>query len=239
MQGYNAQAVTTCDQVIVAAALTQQANHLQQLKPMLDATAATLAAAGITQRPGALLADSGYWTIANLTQIPGAPELLIPPAKHGRQGKPRKDGQPSASRSDGLRAAMTAKLATDDGKAATLCASRPSSRSSGRSNRFSDWFAQHAAAAGLPRITLHGLRHSYATAALKAGVPLKVMSERLGHATVAITLDIYSHVIPGMDELAANTVAGLILGDDLNGTVNRPIDKPLTTSRALRGAERR
>jgi len=53
--------------------------------------------------------------------------------------------------------------------------------------RFSDWFQQHATAAGLPRITLHGLRHSYATAALKAGVPVKVMSERLGHATVAIT----------------------------------------------------
>jgi len=43
-------------------------------------------------------------------------------------------------------------------------------------------------------------------------VPVKVISERLGHATVAITLDVYPHVIPGMDELAANTVAGLILG---------------------------
>jgi Transposase DDE domain len=64
-----------------------------------------------------LLADSDYWTIANLTQLPDAPELLIPPARHGRQGKPRKDGKPSASRSDGLRAAMQAKLASDDGKA--------------------------------------------------------------------------------------------------------------------------
>jgi hypothetical protein len=43
--------------------------------------------------------------------------LLFPPAKHGRQGKPRKDGRPSESRSDGLRAAMTAKLASEDGKA--------------------------------------------------------------------------------------------------------------------------
>jgi transposase len=117
LQGYNAQAVTTCEQVIVAAELTQQANDLQQLGLMLAATAATLAAAGIPERPGMLLADSGYWTIANLTEIPDAPELLIPPAKHGRQGKPRKDGQPSASRSDGLRAAMTAKLASEDGKA--------------------------------------------------------------------------------------------------------------------------
>jgi Transposase DDE domain len=43
--------------------------------------------------------------------------LLIPPARHGRQGKPRKDAKPSASRSDGLRAAMTARLASADGKA--------------------------------------------------------------------------------------------------------------------------
>ena len=50
-----------------------------------------------------------------LTEIPDAPELLIPPAKHGRQGKPRKDGKPSESKSDGLRAAMTAKLQSDHG----------------------------------------------------------------------------------------------------------------------------
>ncbi len=117
VQGFNAQAVTTMEQVIVAAELTQDANDLQQLGPMLTATAATLGAAGIPQRPGTVLADSGYWTIANLTEIEGAPELLIPPARHGRQGKPRKDGKPSASRSDGLRAAMKAKLASDEGKA--------------------------------------------------------------------------------------------------------------------------
>jgi hypothetical protein len=64
LQGYNAQPVTTCEQVIVAAELTQQANDLQQLGPMLAATVATLAAAGITERPGTLLADCGYWTIA-------------------------------------------------------------------------------------------------------------------------------------------------------------------------------
>jgi hypothetical protein len=117
VQGYNAQAVTTLEQVIVAAELTRDANDLQQLDPMLAATAATLTAVGIPDRPGTLLADSGYWTIANLTQIPDAPELLIPPARHGRQGKPRKDGKPSASKSDGLRAAMTAKLTSDEGKA--------------------------------------------------------------------------------------------------------------------------
>jgi len=116
VQGDNAQAVTTAEQVIVAAELTQQANDLQQLAPMLTATTATLSAAGIPGRPGRLLADAGYWTIANLTAIPDAPELLIPPARHGRQGKPPKDGKPTASSSDGLRALMQARLASDDGK---------------------------------------------------------------------------------------------------------------------------
>jgi transposase len=117
VQGYNAQAVTTCEQIIVAAELTQEANDFQQLDPMLKATATTLAAAGIEERPDVLLADSGYWSIANVTQIPGGPELLIPPPKHGRHGKPRKDGKPSASRSGELRAAMKQKLASEDGKA--------------------------------------------------------------------------------------------------------------------------
>src|SRR5829696_7012332 len=74
-----------------------------------------------------------------------------------------------------------------------------------------DWFRRLARSAGLPPIRLHDVRHSYATAALAAGVPAKVVSERLGHATIAITLDVYSHVIPGMDAQAANAVASLIL----------------------------
>ena len=49
-----------------------------------------------------------------------------------------------------------------------------------------DWFRRLARAAGLPPIRLHDVRHSYATAALAAGVPAKVVSERLGHATVEI-----------------------------------------------------
>ena len=64
---------------------------------------------------------------------------------------------------------------------------------------------------GLPAIRLHDVRHSYATAALAAGIPAKIVSERLGHANVQITLDTYSHVIPGLDEQAAATVARLIL----------------------------
>jgi len=117
LQGYNAQAAATTDQVVVAAELTQQANDLQQLAPMLTAVHATLAAAGIDDRVQRLAADSGYWSIANVSAIPDAPELLIPPARHGRHGKPRKDGKPSESKSDSLRAAMRARLDSVEGKA--------------------------------------------------------------------------------------------------------------------------
>jgi transposase len=117
LQGYNAQAAATCEQVVVAAELTQQANDLQQLAPMLTAIRATLAAAGIGDPVQRLAADSGYWSIANVSAIPDAPELLIPPARHGRHGKPRKDGKPSESKSDSLRAMMLARLGSEQGKA--------------------------------------------------------------------------------------------------------------------------
>jgi integrase len=79
-------------------------------------------------------------------------------------------------------------------------------------NRFGLWFRRRAHAAGLPAIRLHDMRHSYATAGLAAGVPPKVMSERLGHATVAFTLDTYTSALPAMDKSAADVVAALILG---------------------------
>ncbi|WP_310962416.1 tyrosine-type recombinase/integrase [Nocardioides terrisoli] len=72
-------------------------------------------------------------------------------------------------------------------------------------------FHGHCKSAGLPRIRLHDVRHSYASAALKAGIPAKVISERLGHSTAAFTLQTYTHVIPGMDAVAADAVAQLIL----------------------------
>ncbi len=55
----------------------------------------------------------------------------------------------------------------------------------------------------LEGITFHSLRHSHATQLLRQGVHPKIVSERLGHSTVSITLDIYSHVLPGMQEDAA------------------------------------
>jgi integrase len=78
---------------------------------------------------------------------------------------------------------------------------------------FAGQFMRLAVRAGLPRIRLHDLRHSYATAALTAGIPTRVVSDRLGHATVGITLDTYSHVLPSVDREASERVAELILGN--------------------------
>jgi integrase len=59
---------------------------------------------------------------------------------------------------------------------------------------------------------MHGLRHHYATAGLAVGMPVKVMSQRLGHANTAITSDLYQHVLPAMDAEAAAMAAARILG---------------------------
>jgi integrase len=77
--------------------------------------------------------------------------------------------------------------------------------------RVSKLFAQAAKRAGLPRIRLHDLRHTYATLALAAGVHPKIISERLGHANIAITLDCYSHCLPTLSEEAAARVAALVV----------------------------
>ena len=61
-----------------------------------------------------------------------------------------------------------------------------------------------------PRIRFHDLRHSHASHLLAAGVNIKVVSERLGHASVAFTLDVYAHVMPGQQADAAAAVAALV-----------------------------
>jgi integrase len=61
-------------------------------------------------------------------------------------------------------------------------------------------FSSFIAGVDVPRITLHGLRHTAATSAIRAGENIVAVSKRLGHAQVSITLDIYTHYIPGDDE---------------------------------------
>lgn len=68
----------------------------------------------------------------------------------------------------------------------------------------------------LPAIRLHDLRHTHATLLLAAGIPVKVVSERLGRANATITLGVYAHVTPGMQAEAAAKF-GTLLGGGRGG----------------------
>ena len=69
--------------------------------------------------------------------------------------------------------------------------------------------------AGLPKIRFHDLRHTHATLLLQQGVHPKIVSERLGHANIGITMDIYSHVIPSMQRKAAKMFDQILDQDTL------------------------
>jgi Phage integrase family len=62
----------------------------------------------------------------------------------------------------------------------------------------------------LPPIRLHDLRHTAASLALQAGVPMKVVSEQLGHSSLGITADTYTSVLPAVAQAAAEAVAGIV-----------------------------
>lgn len=64
------------------------------------------------------------------------------------------------------------------------------------------WFAKFIAASDLPKIRFHDLRHTHVALMIKLGVHIKTISERLGHSSIATTMDIYGHLIPGVQEAA-------------------------------------
>lgn len=66
---------------------------------------------------------------------------------------------------------------------------------------------------GLDGIRLHDARHTHASLLLKQGVHPKVVQERLGHAGIAITLDLYSHTVKGMQKAAAASFDDAVIGD--------------------------
>jgi integrase len=74
----------------------------------------------------------------------------------------------------------------------------------------SQTFERIANRAGVPRIRLHDVTHTHGTLLIKAGVPVKVVSERLGSRNPAFTIDTYQHVLPGMQAEAARTFEQLV-----------------------------
>lgn len=87
-----------------------------------------------------------------------------------------------------------------------------------RPNTVSRAWVMLAAKAGVKPIRLHDARHTHASLMLKQGIHPKVVQERLGHASIAITLDTYSHVAPGLQEAAAKS---------FDAVVNKSVSKPL------------
>jgi transposase len=120
VQGYNAQAVATADQIIVAAEVTQDENDVDQLHPMLAATADELKAAGVEERVGAVLVDAGYCSEANLEGAdPEGPELFVATRKDWKQREQMRQAPPPRGRIPGhlsRRERMDRKLLTKRGR---------------------------------------------------------------------------------------------------------------------------
>jgi transposase len=109
VQGYNAQAVCTEDQIVIAAEVTISSADFGQLEPMVTATETELTTAGVTDTPEVVLADAGYWHSEQIERLTGRGTVaLIPPDAGKRKGaRPGWDG--------GLYAFMRRVLATDHG----------------------------------------------------------------------------------------------------------------------------
>jgi integrase len=87
-------------------------------------------------------------------------------------------------------------------------------------------FKRRGARLGLPPIRFHDLRHGWATMALEAGEHPKVVAEQLGHASVRVTLDTYSHVAPGVQREAVTRVASRFLDPPVSSVLaNEPASR--------------
>jgi len=99
LAGYNAQAAVTGEQIILAVELTQKANDVAELHPMIAATEQSLHALGIPSPIGTVLADAGYYSEANLADAdPEGPELLVATTKDWKQRKAARDAPPPRGR---------------------------------------------------------------------------------------------------------------------------------------------
>ena len=99
VQGYNAQAVVTAQQVIVAAEVTQEANDVRQLQPMLERAREELAAAGVEDPIGTGLADAGYWSEENAAWAEAEDlDLLVATTKDWKQRKAFRERPPPRGR---------------------------------------------------------------------------------------------------------------------------------------------
>lgn len=90
------------------------------------------------------------------------------------------------------------------------------------SNQLQRAFKRILTESGLPNVRLHDLRHSYATLMLKNNVQSKIVCEILGHSSIDVTLDIYSHVLTDMQKPAADTINSVISSSQLDKNSEKP-----------------
>ena len=111
IQGYNAQAVVNEHQIVIAAEINTDSPDFGHLGPMVDAALARLEAAGVTEQPGVIVADAGYWHQTQMEQITGQGiPVLVPPDADKRKGtRPGWDGGPYAF----MRAVLETELGKD------------------------------------------------------------------------------------------------------------------------------
>jgi hypothetical protein len=144
VQGYNAQAVVTARQIVIAADISTDGLDTANLAPMVSTACRELQAAGVTERPGVVVADAGYWKNDAIEALvaEGIQTLVAPDADRRKEPRPGRRG--------GLYDFMRRVLATDRGTELYAHRQRSSSRSSARSSTTAAPTASAAAAAPPP-----------------------------------------------------------------------------------------
>jgi integrase len=99
----------------------------------------------------------------------------------------------------------------------------------------SQLFVRTRQRSGLPRIRFHDLRHTHASLLVASGVPIKVVTERLGHAHPAFTMHTYQHLLPGMSAEAATRFADLVAAAPVDVYRPRRREQPGQQARARTG----
>ena len=152
VQGYNAQAAVTEEQIIVAAEVTQEANDVKQLHSTIRKTAENLQSTGVEEKVGTALADAGYWSEANVEEADtNGPDLLIATTKDWKQRKAAREHPPPQGRIPkdiSVRERMERKLMTKRGRATYKK----------RSRTVEPVFGQIKDARGCDRFLLRGLK---------------------------------------------------------------------------------
>ena len=152
------------------------------------------------------LDDARVRVTQTLVMVGGSPQLSVPKTDRSRRSISLDSGTVSALREWRVRQ-LEERVAYGEGWEENGLVFTREDGAWVRPDWFSRKFHRLAADAELPAIPLHGLRHSAATFHLSAGTPIAVVSQMLGHSSSAVTMDVYSAVLPSMTEAAMEKFA--------------------------------